>query len=354
MIPETSARQAIALAGQGTSVSGISRQLGHDRKTIRTYLSGHRAPGQPRPRTTDSLAPFAAYIRRRAGDDRHLRAAGLHREITALGYTASYPAFTRELRGHGAIDWCRTCKPRQPHAPSWQQHPPQLPVRVPPITGETISSYLSRLAAASHLPDRNITSCLPPWFAARAAACDDLTTASLLRAGDAAHLAALTGISESDLRHALPALSMTRGSSHRPAIRATLACRRCAARHGQQDPVPVHLPAHQRTCERHRTWLGRVTQIDVTTAPEIIAASRQASRLARKHGVTRLVLAETTARQETSGGPDARQRATALALASPGLDPGHPDTIEAAAYPDTIKTAAALLRAPGTLPTGPE
>ncbi len=242
-------------------------------------------------------------MQRRAGDDRHLRAAGLHREITALGYTASYPAFTRELRGHGAIDWCRTCKPRQPHSPSWQQHPPQLPVRVPPITGETISSYLSRLAAASHLPDRNITSRLPAWFAARAAACDDLTTASLLRPGDAAHLAALTGISESDLRHALPALSMTRGSSHRPAILATIACRRCAARHGQQDPVPVHLPAHRRTCERHRTWLGRVTQVDVTTAPEIIAASRQASRLARKHGVTRLVLAETTARQETPGGP---------------------------------------------------
>jgi hypothetical protein len=354
MIPETDARKAIDLAAQGQNVSEIARQLGHDRKTIRTYLAGHRAPGQPRPRTTGSLAPFAAYMQLRADDDRHLRAAGLHREITALGYTASYPAFTRELRGHPAIDWCRACSPRQPHAPSWQSHPPQLPVRVTPLTGETISSYLSRLAAASHLPARNITGCLPPWFAARAAACDDLTTASLLRPGDTAHLAALTGISEASLRHALPALSMTRGTSHRPAARAALACRRCAARHGQHHPVPVHLPAHQRACQRHRTWLGRAIQIDITTTPDIIAASRHASRLARQHGITTLVLAEITARQHAASGPGARRRTTALATASPGLDPEHPDTAEAAAYPETIKTAAALLSAHGALPAGPE
>ena len=49
MIPETDARKAIDLAGQGQNVSEIARQLGHDRKTIRIYLNGHRAPGQPRP-----------------------------------------------------------------------------------------------------------------------------------------------------------------------------------------------------------------------------------------------------------------------------------------------------------------
>jgi hypothetical protein len=119
---------------------------------------------------------------------------------------------------------------------------------------------------------------------------------------------------------------------------------RCAARHGQHHPLPVHLPAHQRACERHRTWLGRTIQIDVTTAPDIIVATSRASRLAREHGVTRLVLAETTARQETLAGPTARRRAAALALASPGLDPGHPDTAEAAAYPETVKMAAMLQR----------
>ena len=163
----------------------------------------------------------------------------------------------------------------------------------------------------------------------------------------------LTGITETALRHALPALAGHRDDG-RPPLRSTAACRRCAARHGQHEPVPVHLPAHQRACGRHRTWLGRAIQIDVTTAPDITAASKKASRLARKHGITRLVLAETTARQETTGGPDAQRRAAALALASPALDPGHPDTAEAAAYPETVKVAAALLRTPGALPGGPE
>ena len=47
----------------------------------------------------------------------------------------------------------------------------------------------------------------------------------------------------------------------------------------------------------------------------------------------------------------ARRRAAALALASPGLDPGHPDTAEAASYPETIAMAATILSAP---PAGPE
>jgi hypothetical protein len=225
--------------------------------------------------------------------------------------------------------------------------------RVAPITGETISSYLARLAAASHLPAANITGCLPAWFASRAAACDDLNGNSFPRPGDAAYLAALAGISQNALQHALPALSLAYGDP-RPPVRTASACHRCAARRGQHEPVPVHLPAHQRACGRHRTWLGRAIQIDITAAPDIIAASRQASRLARGYGITRLVLAATTARQETAGGPDARRRAAALALASPDLDPRHPDTAEAAAYPETVKIAAALLRAPGALPGGPE
>jgi len=352
MIPESDARQAIALAGQGVNVSQIARQLGHDRKTIRIYLNGHRAPGQPRPHA-DSYAPFAAYVLQRAADDRHLRGAGLHREITALGYAGSYSALTRELRGHGITAACRTCKPWQPAIPPPEQRSAVLPARVAPLAGETISSYLARTAAANHLPLGAITDVLPPWFTARAAACDDIARPGPLSPGGARRLAALTGITETALRHALPALAGHRDDG-RPPLRSAVACRRCAARHGQHDPVPVHLPAYQRACRRHRTWLGRAIQIDVTTVPDIIAAASRAHRLARQHGVTRLVLAETTARQETLAGPAARRRAAALALASPGLDPGHPDTADAAAYPETIRMAAVFLSAPGTLPTGPE
>ena len=352
MIPESDARQAIALAGQGATVSRIARRLGHDRKTIRIYLNGHRAPGQPRPHA-DTYAPFAAYVLQRAGDDRHLRGAGLHREITALGYAGSYSAFTRELRGHGITAACSACKPWQPVTPAREPRAALLPVRVAPLAGETVSSYLARVAAACHLPLRAVTDVLPPWFAIRAAACDDIAKPGLAQPGDARCLAMLTGITEAALRHALPALAGHR-DDWRPPLRSTAACRRCAARHGQREPVPVHLPAHQRACERHRNWLGRTIQIDVTAAPDITAASRHASRIARQHGITTLVLAETTARQETTGTPDARRRATALVLASPGLDPQHPDTAEAAAYPETIKAAAALLRTPGALPAGPE
>jgi hypothetical protein len=352
MIPEADARQAIALAGHGANVSQIARQLGHDRKTIRIYLNGHRAPGQPRPHT-DTFAPFAAYVLRRAADDRHLRGAGLHREITGLGYTGSYSAFTRELRGHGITAACSACKPWQPVTPAREPRAAVLPVRVAPVAGETIASYLARAAGACHLPLSAITDVLPPWFAIRAAACDDIAKPGLAQPGDARCLAMLTGITETALRHALPAIAGHR-DDERPPLRSAFACRRCATRHGQREPVPVHLPAHQRACERHRTWLGRAIQIDITTAPDITAASRQASRLAGKHGITRLVLAETTARQNTASTPYASRRAAALALASPSLDPGHPDTAEAAAYPETIKTAAVFLRTPGALPAGPQ
>lgn len=348
MIPEADARRAIALAGHGANVSQIARQLGHDRKTIRIYLNGHRAPGQPRPHA-GTYAPFAAYVLQRAADDPHLRGAGLHREITALGYAGSYSAFTRELRGHGITAACSACKPWQAVTPAPEPRTAVLPVRTAPLAGETIASYLARAAAANHLPLRAITDVLPPWFAVRAAACDDIAKPVLFQPGDARCLAMLTGITETALRNTLPALAGHRDDG-RPPLRSTAACRRCAARHGQHEPVPVHLPA----CGRHRTWLGRAIQIDVTTAPDIIAASRQASRLAREHGITMLVLAETTARQETADGPDARRRAAALALASPALDPGHPDTAEAASYPDTVKVAAELLRTPGALPGGPD
>jgi hypothetical protein len=351
VIPEADARKAIDLAGQGQNVSEIARQLGHDRKTIRIYLNGHRAPGQPRPHA-GSFAPFAAYVRRRAADDPHLRSTGLHRETASLGYAGSYSAFTRELRGHGITAACGTCRKWKTvaYAPAREHRPGPLPFRTAPLAGETIASYLARAAASSSLHPGTVAGCLPAWFAARAAACDDLAAAGPPQPADVGHLAALTGTSETSLRRALPALA----GAERPPVRATFACRRCAAAAGQRTPVPAHVPAHQRTCHRHRTWLGRAMQIDITTAPDIAAAGSKALRLAREYGITRLVLAEMTACRDTIGGTDARRRAAALALASPGLDPGHPDMAEAAAYPETINAASVLLRTPGALPGGPE
>ncbi|MBO0806461.1 MAG: hypothetical protein J2P25_25710, partial [Nocardiopsaceae bacterium] len=205
MIPEPDARKATDMAGQGKNMSEIARHLGHDRKTIRIYLNGHRAPGQPR-QHTESFAPFAAYVRQRVADDPHLRSTGLHREAAALGYPGSYSAFTRELRGHGITAACACRKWKTVDSgPARRHRPGALPFRTAPLAGETIASYLQRTAAASSLPTGNITGCLPSWFAARAAACDDLAAVGQPRPADIRHLAELTGTSEAVLRHALPA-----------------------------------------------------------------------------------------------------------------------------------------------------
>jgi hypothetical protein len=148
VIPQHSAEQAITLSNQGWNVSAIARRLGHDRKTIRIYLNGRRMPGQPRPEA-DSFAPFSGYAARRLRDDPHLRASGLHHELTALGYTGSYSALTRELRNSGITTTCPACQHKPDHylrAPI-RHRQQSLPMRVAPIAGETIASYLERLAA---------------------------------------------------------------------------------------------------------------------------------------------------------------------------------------------------------------
>jgi hypothetical protein len=352
VIPERSAVQAIMLAEQGWNLSAIARHLGHDRKTIRIYLSGSRTPGQPR-KQADSFAPFAGYAQRRVQDDPHLRASGLHRELAGLGYAGSYSALTRELRSSGINLTCSACRqkpqaafPRGPIRRLGQS----LPIRVAPIAGQTIASYLERLAVANHLPVGFVLAHLPSWFTARCVAHDDLAGVVRADTADAESLAVLSGLSATALLQALPAFGFGLPHGRRP-VRATHACRRCTARHGQTGPVPVHLPAHQRVCGRHRIWLGSTTQIDVTAVPEILHAHRRAVRLTHRHTAPRLMLAEVTARQQIIAArrddderPDlVQRRVTALASSDRHLVIDNPDLIEAATYPETINSAADAL-----------
>jgi hypothetical protein len=352
VIPQHAAAQAITLSDQGWTSSAIARHLGHDRETIRIYLSGRRTPGQPR-QQANSFAPFADYAARRARDDPHLRASGLHHELAGLGYAGSYSALTRELRRSGITITCPACqqKPQAafPHAPT-RRFPQSLPIRVAPIAGQTIASYLEHLAAANHLPTGLLLAHLPPWFTARSITHDDLTGAARASAADIESLAALSGLPTATLLHALPAFGS--GPHHgRRLFRATHACRRCVLRHGHTEPVPVHLPAHQRLCTRHRIWLGSTTQVDLTVTPEIIPAHRRAARLAHRHTPPRLILAELAARQDVVTTPRdngqypdlIQQRITALASDNRDLASDHPDLTEAATYPETISTAADAL-----------
>ena len=48
------------------------------------------------------LEPYRGYIERRLGDDPHLDATVLLRELRGLGFDRSYPTLTRELRRLGA------------------------------------------------------------------------------------------------------------------------------------------------------------------------------------------------------------------------------------------------------------
>jgi hypothetical protein len=351
MIPERSAEQAIILADQGWNVSAIAQHLGHDRKTIRIYLNGHRKPGQPRPQA-DSFAPFAGYAARRLRDDPHLRAAGLHRELGDLGYTGSYSALTRELRNSAIPTACPTCndQPDGVYRAARTLHREQgLPMRVAPITGETIASYLARLATGNHLPVSLLLAHLPLWFSARSLTHDDLTGSARASETEVEGLAALTRLTRATLLRALPAFG---SSTHhgRPPVRATHACRRCAARHGHDEPVPVHLPAHHRVCTKHRLWLGDTVQIDLSAAPQIVHAHRRADRLARRHTGPRLVLAEVTERQQIIATRHGKHRTpierrlTSIISTDRGLALDHPDLIDAATYPETISNAANVLR----------
>jgi transposase len=101
---------AHALRRQGWTISAIARHLGHDRKTIRSYLTGGRVAGVRAARADDPLDPFVAYLRQRLLDDPHVWATTLFDETTALGFDRSYPRFTHGLRAHRLRPHCEPCQ----------------------------------------------------------------------------------------------------------------------------------------------------------------------------------------------------------------------------------------------------
>ena len=72
-----------ALRRRGWSVSAIARHLGRDRKTVRAYLAGARAPGERAPAGPDAFEPYVEYARARLVEDPHLWATALHDELRA-------------------------------------------------------------------------------------------------------------------------------------------------------------------------------------------------------------------------------------------------------------------------------
>ena len=372
MLSPDRVRQIFTLSAAGMPVRAIARQLGHSPQTIRAYLHQHRTPGVravSRPGLFTDV--FADYCRQRFAEDPDLRPSSLFRELTGLGFTGSrstfYRGLTRRLLSPPGRRPPRTPEQTPQATPGTSRlpsHPPALPRPVTPVTGETLISYLTRLANASHLTVTEVLAVLPPWFSTKISNRDDRAQHHMLMpaAAEALHaLARLTGTTPAGLARALPAFGTA--DAHSP-VRATTACRRCAARRGIYQPVPVHLPAHHKVCTRHGIWLSDAgqPQLDLAACPEIITAQHQASRLLRRCTPQELMLAYQAAARAIPPWPPSpaaiplHWRHRLLILQTANHRYGTPTDLDAythaAIYPDAIALTAARLNP--SHPAGPE
>lgn len=112
-----------ALRKRGWSISAIARHTGRDRKTVRAYLNGDRAPGV-RVRAVDPFAPFVDYVRARLVEDPHLWVITLFDELAELGFPLSYQSLTREIRARGLRPACAACVGVTGRANAVIEHPP--------------------------------------------------------------------------------------------------------------------------------------------------------------------------------------------------------------------------------------
>ena len=115
---------AHALHRQGWTISAIARHLGHDRKTIRAYVTGDRVAGQRTSTVPDPFDRYAAYCTRRLNDDPHVWATTLFDEVCELGFDRSYPSFTRDLRAHRVRPHCEPCSSSKGRDHTVIAHPP--------------------------------------------------------------------------------------------------------------------------------------------------------------------------------------------------------------------------------------
>ncbi len=108
MFTQEESVEAHALKARGWSISAIARHLGRDRKTVRAHIERAREAGS-RARVADPFGRFEPYLAQRFKDDPHVRVMVLVRELVPLGFAASYPTLTREIRARGLRPHCEAC-----------------------------------------------------------------------------------------------------------------------------------------------------------------------------------------------------------------------------------------------------
>jgi hypothetical protein len=353
MLPRERAEQILAEHAAGKAVRAIARDYGHKPDTIRNYVSGRRIPGEPSPRT-DEFEPFGGYCRRRLADDPHLRSATLLAEIASIGFTGTQRSFYRALERHGIQPHpCPDCHIARISGyallPAGRQpQPPALPRKAAPITGETLASFLGRLAASNLASAGDLLKILPPWFRIKMRWHDDRWQHDRLAtwADDAAErLARISSSTTTAIKSALPAFG--RLYAGQP-VRAAAACRRCAAARGVTQPVPVHLPATRHICLKHGTWLTGpgMPMLSVRDCPDILNAERRALSILRYSTAEQLIYATTSAHPPRSADEQAwKHRIAALTESNPrrAIESNPQALFQAAAYPDIIDAAAESL-----------
>jgi hypothetical protein len=154
----------------------------------------------------------------------------------------------------------------------------RLPLPIPPATGETIKSYLLRLAAVHDVLYEEMWT----WVSVPS------STGTKARTLVGQRLAEATGYPLPRLAKALPELDPgTNWLLLRDAPQP--ACPRCAASHTDSHVMRL-FAHHQYACHRHGYWLGPpdVGQdhklLHLADFPEILTAQRKHHQLARAHG----------------------------------------------------------------------
>ena len=229
---------AHALSRQGWTISAIARHLGHDRKTIRDYLTGKRTAGERAPAEPDPFEPFVDYVTARLAEDPHLWAVTLFDELQTLGFDRSYPTLTRQIRARGLRPACEPCRPAKGRPVAVIDHPPGeetqwdwLELPDPPAAwglGQDRASAGRRARAFG-----------PVARAARAR-----------RRRSRSWCSGLDAVSP-QARRADPGLAVRpdghRGlTEHRPDHRAVRRCRQALRRAGRALPTPARQPQRRR------------------------------------------------------------------------------------------------------------
>ena len=308
MLPRDRAELIVAEHAGGKNIREIAEAHGHSITTIRDYVRGRRTPGEPAARD-DEFVPYIAYCRRRLADDPHLRTPALLAELSVLGFDGSRATFYRALERHGIQTHpCPDCHPASmsgysPPSPGRSPQPFPLPKPAAPVAGETLTSFLGRLAAVNRTSSDALLDILPHWFRVKARWHDDRW--------QPAHLIPWARRRRRETRRDQ---RLNRGShqSRAPRLRREARpaspgrCRMPALHRSPRHPAAGPGPSSRSPAALHQardlaSRAAGLPQLDISRCPDILKAEKRARHAARQYSPEQMILAETQTQQAIAG-----------------------------------------------------